>query len=166
MLLDTSDTYTGTPLFMAPEIICGGQYTKDCDIYSMGSVIFMLCAGYAAHSTAKSIEDLQVRSSPGSVYIQTIQPPYILRLWRELLLLLTASSMVFNRVCECISCATILHVLTMSDGLLLLPRATFLFMYTRDHIPEIFGTSIGDGPRVNFNTCGLDYIMPVVREWV
>lgn len=60
MLLDTSETYTGTPLFMAPEIINGGQYTKECDVYSLGSVVFMLCAGYAAYSTATTIEDLQV----------------------------------------------------------------------------------------------------------
>jgi len=59
VLLDTSDTFTGTPLFMAPEIFAGEAYTKECDVYSLGLVVFLLCTGNAAYSSATSLHDLQ-----------------------------------------------------------------------------------------------------------
>jgi len=59
VLLDTSDTFTGTPLFMAPEIIAGEAYTKECDVYSLGLVLYVLCTGSAAYSSTAFIHDLQ-----------------------------------------------------------------------------------------------------------
>lgn len=41
-----TNTICGTPGYMAPEICLGDSYTKKCDIYSMGCLIFELVCGY------------------------------------------------------------------------------------------------------------------------
>jgi serine/threonine protein kinase len=43
VLLETSTSFTGTPVFMAPEILSGNPYTKESDIFSLGTTIYMLC---------------------------------------------------------------------------------------------------------------------------
>lgn len=39
----------GTPMYMAPEVLSGAQATRRSDIYSMGAVLFELCAGAPPH---------------------------------------------------------------------------------------------------------------------
>lgn len=43
LMVDTSSTFTGTPVFMAPEILEGHPYNKTSDIWSLGSVMYTLC---------------------------------------------------------------------------------------------------------------------------
>ena len=49
----------GTPLYMAPEVWRGAPATFESDIYSLGALLYYLCAGHAPH-VADSIEELRV----------------------------------------------------------------------------------------------------------
>lgn len=60
VLLNMSDTFVGTSMFMAPEVLYGETYSKECDIYSLGSVLYMLCAGKPAYVSAKNVFELKV----------------------------------------------------------------------------------------------------------
>lgn len=47
------ETVAGTPLFMAPEIMFCKPYTYQCDIYSLGCILYMMVYGevpYTANS--------------------------------------------------------------------------------------------------------------------
>ena len=59
MLVNTSRTFMGTPLFMSPEILNGEPYQLASDMYSLGSVIYFLCMGKHPH-TASSLQSLRV----------------------------------------------------------------------------------------------------------
>jgi hypothetical protein len=56
---------TGTPLYMAPEIIAGGPATIQSDIYSLGVVLFRLLAGVfpVAADDLTSLRDAHARGS-------------------------------------------------------------------------------------------------------
>ena len=41
---DFASTYVGTPYYMSPEICAAGQYTSHSDIWSVGCIIYELCA--------------------------------------------------------------------------------------------------------------------------
>jgi len=45
VLVGTSTTFAGTPTHMAPEILEGQPYSRESDIWSLGSVIYWICTG-------------------------------------------------------------------------------------------------------------------------
>jgi len=63
VLLETSTTFTGTPVFMAPEILAGTPYTKESDIFSLGTTIYMLCMLKVPFQSIDILE-LKVRAAP------------------------------------------------------------------------------------------------------
>mmetsp|Transcript_27978 Transcript_27978/g.61235 ORF Transcript_27978/g.61235 Transcript_27978/m.61235 type:complete len:365 (-) Transcript_27978:399-1493(-) len=44
-IINSANTFAGTPLNMAPEILMGQPYGQESDIWSLGSVIFRICTG-------------------------------------------------------------------------------------------------------------------------
>ena len=40
-----TDSFVGSPLFMAPEILLGDSYGEKCDIWSMGVLYYQLLSG-------------------------------------------------------------------------------------------------------------------------
>lgn len=46
-------TLMGTPLYMAPEVWCAEPATFESDIYSLGALLYKLCAGHAPHVGAR-----------------------------------------------------------------------------------------------------------------
>eukprot|EP00240_Pyramimonas_obovata_P003595 CAMPEP_0118924928 /NCGR_PEP_ID=MMETSP1169-20130426/2856_1 /TAXON_ID=36882 /ORGANISM="Pyramimonas obovata, Strain CCMP722" /LENGTH=818 /DNA_ID=CAMNT_0006866081 /DNA_START=157 /DNA_END=2613 /DNA_ORIENTATION=+ len=45
MVLDHTQTFIGTPLFMAPEVLNMGPYSAAADVWSIGSIIYLACMG-------------------------------------------------------------------------------------------------------------------------
>jgi serine/threonine protein kinase/formylglycine-generating enzyme required for sulfatase activity len=50
--LTEAGTLLGTPDYLAPEIWCGEPATRRSDVYSLGALIFELCAGHSPHREA------------------------------------------------------------------------------------------------------------------
>jgi serine/threonine protein kinase len=48
----------GTPCYVAPEILRGEGYTTNCDIFSLGSLLFNLLTGRFLFKGANKIEIL------------------------------------------------------------------------------------------------------------
>jgi serine/threonine protein kinase len=42
-MVDTSTSFTGTPLYMAPEVLQQHPYSFEMDIWSLGSVLYEMC---------------------------------------------------------------------------------------------------------------------------
>ena len=43
VVVDTCNTWVGTPVFMAPEVLAGIPYAKESDIFSLGTTLYFLC---------------------------------------------------------------------------------------------------------------------------
>ena len=63
---DTSASRAGTPQYMAPEQLAGGQASVKTDIYALGLVLFELFTGRRAYE-AKTLNDLVAMQRSGHV---------------------------------------------------------------------------------------------------
>jgi serine/threonine protein kinase len=43
LMVDTSTSFVGTPLYMAPEVLQQHPYSLEMDIWSLGSVLYEMC---------------------------------------------------------------------------------------------------------------------------
>ena len=43
---DTMSTVIGTSNYLAPEVLAGQLYTRKCDIYAFGTILYILLCGY------------------------------------------------------------------------------------------------------------------------
>lgn len=59
-----ADSYCGTPLYIAPEIMNGKKYGPKVDIWSFGVMMFEILMGFTPFS-GRSIEDLENRINKG-----------------------------------------------------------------------------------------------------
>lgn len=64
--LTRAGTVMGTPLYMAPEIWLGEPATPRSDIYSLGALLYELCAGRPPHleATEEALRDAVLSSAP------------------------------------------------------------------------------------------------------
>jgi serine/threonine protein kinase len=53
-----AQTFTGTPMYMAPEVVLGKEYSFASDLWSLGHVCYELCTQRLLFS-ASSIKSLQ-----------------------------------------------------------------------------------------------------------
>ncbi|HEX4951926.1 MAG TPA: protein kinase [Thermoanaerobaculia bacterium] len=53
-----ASTLSGTPLYMAPELLAGGEPTAKSDLYSLGVLLFFLATGGKFPLDAESVEEL------------------------------------------------------------------------------------------------------------
>lgn len=56
---------TGTPFYMAPEVVKGSSYGKQCDIWSLGVLLYIFLSGYMPFP-AKSRDELFEKILGGS----------------------------------------------------------------------------------------------------
>jgi serine/threonine protein kinase len=61
-MIDTSTSFVGTPLYMAPEVLTQQPYSMEMDIWSLGSVMFELCT-LEVPFRATTVDALKVRVS-------------------------------------------------------------------------------------------------------
>lgn len=88
---DSLNTYCGTLLYMAPEMICGYAYNKSIDVWSAGLIIFIMLGGYHPfQSESDTISKKMIRK--GSLYFH---PPY----WKNKST--EAIDLIQNMVCVC-----------------------------------------------------------------
>jgi serine/threonine protein kinase len=52
------DTFAGSPLWIAPEILAGQYYGISCDVWSLGVIAYELAVGHPMFHTAKSVAEL------------------------------------------------------------------------------------------------------------
>ncbi len=60
-----ASTLSGTPLYMAPELLAGGEPTAASDLYSLGVLLFFLATGGKFPVDAESVEELIDRHRQG-----------------------------------------------------------------------------------------------------
>ena len=58
LLVHKAETMTGTPLYMAPEVLLGKAYDLSGDVYSLGCTLFELCTLDVPHGQAGDIGEL------------------------------------------------------------------------------------------------------------
>ncbi len=56
---DFSNTYCGTPLNMAPELLNGSTYNQKADVWSIGTIMFEILIGFNPFRSARDKEDLK-----------------------------------------------------------------------------------------------------------
>ena len=67
-LTELAQTFAGTPLAMAPEMIAGGQYSHKADIWSLGTLLFHMLTG--SHPfTGRNMQDLKKNLRTGAYKI-------------------------------------------------------------------------------------------------
>lgn len=49
---DLNTTYCGTPINMAPEVLNRGVYNYKADVWSLGTILFEMIAGYSPFKQA------------------------------------------------------------------------------------------------------------------
>ena len=71
-------TETGTPLYVAPEIITNSTYSHKCDLWSLGVILYILLCGYHPFSAGrKSIDKMYHNIINGIYKFETISSvPY------------------------------------------------------------------------------------------
>jgi serine/threonine protein kinase len=70
------DTFAGSPLWIAPEILGGRQYGLSCDVWSLGVVCYELAEGRPPFHRARNANELKLR-------IQREPTPVINQSWSE-----------------------------------------------------------------------------------
>ncbi len=55
---EMTDTFCGTPLNMAPEILNGSFYNQKADVWSMGTILFEILTGFNPFSSARDKDQL------------------------------------------------------------------------------------------------------------
>lgn len=58
---DLNTTYCGTPINMAPEILCRDSYSFKSDVWSVGTILYEMLTGSSPFKEAISKEDLKKR---------------------------------------------------------------------------------------------------------
>jgi len=78
ILVGTTQTLTGTPLFMAPEILEGKPYTRESDVYSLGCTIYYLCTGQTPHMTndLPTLKSILASRSTGVIGYKPLDPAH------------------------------------------------------------------------------------------
>jgi serine/threonine protein kinase len=61
------ETYCGTPLFMSPEVLNGQNYTDRCDLYSVGTMLYMYVYGHHPLGNIKTQAELLSRMRNPSI---------------------------------------------------------------------------------------------------
>jgi serine/threonine-protein kinase len=69
-----SDARIGTPAYMAPEQLAGGQVTEQSDIYSLGLILFEVFTGKRAYAADSVAELMKIRERSSPLVPSTIVP--------------------------------------------------------------------------------------------
>ncbi|GAM28961.1 hypothetical protein SAMD00019534_121380, partial [Acytostelium subglobosum LB1] len=59
-------SYIGTPQYMAVEVVQGITYSKSCDYWSLGAILFELCTGQALFVESPDTTEKQIRDNIGN----------------------------------------------------------------------------------------------------
>jgi len=62
LMIDTSSSFVGTPLYMAPEVLTQQPYSTESDIWSLGGLLYQLLTNEVPFF-ATNVHALQVRGS-------------------------------------------------------------------------------------------------------
>jgi serine/threonine protein kinase len=79
-MLDTSTSFVGTPLYMAPEVLTHQPHTTKLDVWSLGLVIYQLCT-LKVPFPADSVDALKVPHPSANPILP--MSPSSRSLWRE-----------------------------------------------------------------------------------
>lgn len=72
-----ASTYAGSPIYMAPELIAQKKYDNKVDVWSLGCIIYELCALRPAFD-GRTI--MQVMSNIEKKTVPSVSPPYSIKL--------------------------------------------------------------------------------------